>query len=112
MVRPASAQNFPAPQNFRAIQHVVVVGLSGLRWSQITPGAAPALWHMADQGSVGALVDYAVGRGSFRDILTIVAENGRQLRDLRGAIMRSRILRKMTSCTLSSTRRREPAQHT
>jgi hypothetical protein len=39
--------------------HVVVVGISGLRWSQVTPSAAPALWHLAAGGSAGNLVGYA-----------------------------------------------------
>jgi hypothetical protein len=39
---------------------VVVVGLSGLRWSDVSPAATPALWRLAGQGSVGSLVDYAV----------------------------------------------------
>jgi two-component system chemotaxis sensor kinase CheA len=39
-----------------------------------------------------ALSDFAEQRTSFRDILNIVAENGRQLRDLRGAIMRARMV--------------------
>jgi len=45
-------------------RHVVVVGLSGLRWSDVSPPeigrATPALWRLAGQGSVGSLVDYAV----------------------------------------------------
>ena len=45
----------PAPP-----RHVVIVGLSGLRWSDVSPAAAPALWQLAGQGSVGSLVDYAV----------------------------------------------------
>ena len=40
--------------------HVVVVGLSGLRWSDVSPTATPTLWRLAGQGSVGTLVDYAV----------------------------------------------------
>jgi len=39
---------------------VVVVGLSGLRWGDVSPSATPALWRLAGQGSVGNLVDYAV----------------------------------------------------
>ena len=50
---PASAQAAPA-------RHVVVVGISGLRWSDASPAATPALWRLAGQGSVGSLVDYAV----------------------------------------------------
>jgi hypothetical protein len=41
-------------------QHVVVVGLSGLRWSDVSATGTPELWRLAGQGSVGNLVDYAV----------------------------------------------------
>ena len=41
-------------------QHVVVVGLSGLRWSDVSVTKTPELWRLAGQGSVGNLVDYAV----------------------------------------------------
>ena len=41
-------------------RHVVIVGLSGLRWSDVSPTATPTLWRLAGQGSVGSLVDYAV----------------------------------------------------
>jgi hypothetical protein len=53
---PASAAPAAAP----SARHVVVVGLSGLRWSDVSPSATPALWQLAGQGSVGNLVDYAV----------------------------------------------------
>ena len=53
---PASA----APASAAPARHVVVVGLSGLRWSDVSPAATPALWRLAGQGSVGNLVDYAV----------------------------------------------------
>jgi hypothetical protein len=53
---PADAAS-PAPSPAR---HVVVVGISGLRWSDVSPAATPALWRLAGQGSVGSLVDYAV----------------------------------------------------
>ncbi|MFY9926993.1 MAG: hypothetical protein WAK82_03215, partial [Streptosporangiaceae bacterium] len=49
------AQAAPAPA-----QHVVVVGISGLRWSQVSAAETPTLWRLAGQGSVGNLVDYAV----------------------------------------------------
>ena len=42
------------------VRHVVVVGLSGLRWSEVSPAITPTLWRLAGQGSVGSLVDYAV----------------------------------------------------
>jgi hypothetical protein len=40
--------------------HVVIVGLSGLRWSDVSQATTPTLWRLADRGSVGSLVDYAV----------------------------------------------------
>jgi hypothetical protein len=53
--RPADASAGPAPA-----RHVVVVGISGLRWSDVSPTATPTLWRLAGQGSLGSLVDYAV----------------------------------------------------
>ena len=53
---PASAQTTAtAPA-----RHVVVVGISGLRWSDVSPAGTPMLWRLAEAGSVGSLVDYAV----------------------------------------------------
>lgn len=43
-----------------ARQHVVVVGISGLRWSDVSPAATPALWRLASAGAIGSLADYAV----------------------------------------------------
>jgi hypothetical protein len=42
-----------------AARHVVIVGISGLRWNQVTPTVTPELWRLASGGSVGSLVDYA-----------------------------------------------------
>ena len=53
---PASAQTTATTP----VRHVVVVGISGLRWSDVSPAATPTLWRLAGQGSVGSLVDYAV----------------------------------------------------
>ena len=39
---------------------MVVVGLSGLRWSDVSAAKTPTLWRLAGQGSVANLVDYAV----------------------------------------------------
>jgi hypothetical protein len=39
--------------------HVVIVGISGLRWTFADAASTPALWRLAGQGSAGALVDYA-----------------------------------------------------
>jgi hypothetical protein len=54
---PAAAANRAAAAPAR---HVVIVGLSGLRWSDVSPTATPTLWQLAGQGSVGSLVDFAV----------------------------------------------------
>ena len=51
--QPAAAQTVPA-------RHVVIVGLSGLRWSDVSAAGTPTLWRLAGEGSVGSLVDYAV----------------------------------------------------
>jgi hypothetical protein len=39
-----------------AASHVVLVGIGGLRWSDVSPAATPVLWQLAGQGSVGSLV--------------------------------------------------------
>jgi len=35
--------------------HVVLVGIGGLRWSDVSPTATPALWRLAREGSAGSL---------------------------------------------------------
>ena len=50
----------PVSARTPAARHVVVVGISGLRWSDVSATATPTLWRLAGQGSVGSLVDYAV----------------------------------------------------
>jgi hypothetical protein len=35
---------------------VVLIGISGLRWTDLSPSATPALWRLAEGGSVGSLV--------------------------------------------------------
>ena len=57
---PAQASTAQASTAPPRAQHVVVVGLSGLRWSDVSQARTPALWRLAGQGSVGNLVDYAV----------------------------------------------------
>lgn len=39
---------------------VLVIGVPGLRWTDLSAQAAPALWHLAGTGSVGSLVVHAV----------------------------------------------------
>ena len=36
--------------------HVIVVGIGGLRWSDVSPTVTPALWRLAGEGSAGSLV--------------------------------------------------------
>ena len=58
--RPHPARAAPLPASTgRPVAHVVVVGISGLRWTYATPATTPTLWRLAGTGSVGALVDYA-----------------------------------------------------
>ncbi len=64
--RPAGAQTRAAQTSTAQTstaapaRHVVIVGLSGLRWSDVSQASTPTLWRLAGQGSVGNLVDYAV----------------------------------------------------
>jgi hypothetical protein len=37
------------------VDYVIVVGMAGLRWEDIDPVNTPALWAMAEQGSIGSL---------------------------------------------------------
>jgi len=37
----------------RPVRHVVIVGISGLRWTFATPATTPTLWQLANAGSVG-----------------------------------------------------------
>jgi hypothetical protein len=57
----AAAPIVPArpPTTAPAARHVVIVGVSGLRWNQVTSTVTPELWRLASGGSVGSLVDYA-----------------------------------------------------
>ena len=43
-----------------AAHPVVIIGIPGLRWTDISPAATPALWRLAEHGSVGSLVVTAV----------------------------------------------------
>jgi hypothetical protein len=36
-------------------RHVVIVGIGGLLWSDVSPSATPVLWRVAEQGAVGSL---------------------------------------------------------
>ncbi|HEY3905102.1 MAG TPA: hypothetical protein VGM14_14415 [Streptosporangiaceae bacterium] len=41
-------------------RHVIVIGISGLRWSDISDTQTPAIWQLAESGSVGSLVTTTV----------------------------------------------------
>jgi len=43
-----------APVSSRA-DYVIIAGAPGLRWDDLSPTATPALWQLAERGSVGAL---------------------------------------------------------
>jgi hypothetical protein len=43
----------PAPSG--PVRHVVLIGVPGLRWTDVSAAATPALWRLARQGSVGSL---------------------------------------------------------
>ena len=49
VVRPAVG----APQ--RTADYVVLAGVAGLRWEDVSPQTTPNLWRMAEQGSIGSL---------------------------------------------------------
>ena len=51
----APAGALPAPDEADVAEHVVVVGVAGLRWSDVDPAATPQLAAIARTGSVGTL---------------------------------------------------------
>ena len=53
--RATDARQAKGPRAAAAI-HVVLVGIGGLRWSDVSPTTTPALWRLAGRGSVGSLV--------------------------------------------------------
>jgi hypothetical protein len=64
LARPAQATVRPTARTATAtrpapVRHVVIVGVSGLRWNEVSAARTPTLWRMAEDGSVGSLVDYA-----------------------------------------------------
>ena len=64
-VRAATAANHARAPAARAGQPpgaarpVVLVGIPGLRWSDVLAAGTPALWRLASAGSVGSLVVHA-----------------------------------------------------
>ncbi len=55
----ARAAQAQGPASQALARHVVLVGISGLTWSDVTPASTRELWRLATAGSVGSLVDYA-----------------------------------------------------
>ena len=55
----ARAAQAQGPASQALARHVVLVGISGLTWSDVTPASTQKLWRLAAAGSVGSLVDYA-----------------------------------------------------
>jgi hypothetical protein len=47
------------PSSAGLVQHVVVVGISGLTWNVVSRSSSAELWRLAAAGSVGSVVDYA-----------------------------------------------------
>ncbi len=45
-----------APRAAAPPRHVILAGIGGLRWSDVSATATPALWRLASTGSVGSLV--------------------------------------------------------
>jgi hypothetical protein len=39
---------------------VILVGIPGLRWNDVSPAATPALWRLAEEGTVGTLVVHTI----------------------------------------------------
>jgi hypothetical protein len=52
--RATDARQAAGPRAAAAI-HMVLVGIGGLRWSDVSPTTTPALWRLAGRGSVGSL---------------------------------------------------------
>lgn len=56
----ASSALAAAPSSQPLTSHVVIVGIPGLQWSDVSAQATPALYGLAERGSAGTLVEYAV----------------------------------------------------
>jgi hypothetical protein len=50
----------PAGPAAAAARPVVIIGIPGLRWTDVSAAATPALWRLAEHGSVGSLIVSAV----------------------------------------------------
>jgi hypothetical protein len=54
---PAGRASAPGPARPpHTPRHMILAGIGGLRWTDVSPATTPALWHLAAKGSVGSLV--------------------------------------------------------
>src|SRR6266702_2110499 len=60
LAAPAFASTATAAAGTGPPRPVVLVGIAGLRWADVSPRATPNLWRLAGGGSPGTLVDRAV----------------------------------------------------
>ena len=49
-----------APAAASPSRPVVLVGIPGLRWTDVSAAATPVLWRLAEEGSVGSLVVHTI----------------------------------------------------
>jgi hypothetical protein len=55
MAAPMAARAAAAGPGTSRPGHVILAGIGGLRWSDISPAVTPTLWRLASQGSAGSL---------------------------------------------------------
>jgi hypothetical protein len=68
----AAASQRPSPHP------VIVIGIGGLRWSDISPRKTPAMWRLANAGSVGSLVTRSVHTVTCPDDAWLTINAGRR----------------------------------
>jgi hypothetical protein len=56
----ASTTGASTPATAGRVSHVILIGISGLDWTDVSRPETPALWQLAEHGSVGSLADSAV----------------------------------------------------
>ena len=69
---PAAAARTPAARP------VIVIGIGGLRWSDISPSKTPSIWGLAESGSVGSLVTTTVQTVTCPDDAWLTLNAGRR----------------------------------
>src|SRR5215469_7960840 len=43
---------------------VIIIGVPGLRWTDVSPAATPSIWRLAEAGSVGSLAATSINIGA------------------------------------------------